>query len=118
MKVKQLIELLNRCPQDAIVMYDIEPCIKNGDLIIVENAIEENTETHFGIDDVLIGSGTLKGFVYLADEVLTDEKDTIHMDKKREKGEKMDRFDRIIEDWIIPLAVIAAIVTLALLYTG
>lgn len=43
---------------------------------------------------------------------------TAEQDTKREKGEKMDRFDRIIEDWIIPLAVIAAIVTLALLYTG
>ena len=34
------------------------------------------------------------------------------------KGGRMNRFDRLMEDWIIPLAVIAAIVTLALLYTG
>jgi len=32
----------------------------------------------------------------------------------------MKRFDidRLMEDWIIPLVVIGAIVTLALLYTG
>lgn len=30
----------------------------------------------------------------------------------------MKWFDRLMEDWIIPLVVIGAIVTLALLYTG
>ena len=30
----------------------------------------------------------------------------------------MNRFDRILEDWIIPLAVLGAVVTLILLYTG
>lgn len=73
MRVYELIELLQKCPdQGALVMFDIEPSIKNGDLIIVENAIEEETEKHFSIEDVLVGAGTAKGFVYLADEVLTD----------------------------------------------
>lgn len=73
MRVYELIELLQKCPdQGALVMFDIEPSIKNGDLIIVENAIEEETEKHFSIEDVLVGTGTAKGFVYLSDEVLTD----------------------------------------------
>ena len=73
MRVYELIELLQTCPdQGALVMFDIEPSIKNGDLIIVENAIEEETEKHFSVEDVLVGTGTAKGFVYLADEVLTD----------------------------------------------
>ena len=37
---------------------------------------------------------------------------------ERLKGGRMNRFDRLMEDWIIPLLVIGAIVTLALLYTG
>ena len=28
----------------------------------------EDEEKHYGIDDVLVGSGTLKGFVFLAEE--------------------------------------------------
>ena len=29
---------------------------------------EGSTETEYGVDDVLIGSGTLRGFVYLTEE--------------------------------------------------
>ena len=73
MKVCELIELLQKCPdQNANVMFDIEPSIKNGDVEIIEYAIEEETQKHFSINDVLIGTGTLKGFVFIADEVLTD----------------------------------------------
>lgn len=73
MRVYELIELLQKCPnQGALVMFDIEPSIKNGDLQIIEDAIGEETEKHLGVEDVLIGHGTQKGFVYLADEVLTD----------------------------------------------
>lgn len=73
MRVYELIEMLQKCPdQGAFVMYDIEPSIKNGDLIIVENAIEEETVKHFSVEDVLVGTGTIKGYVFLADEVLTD----------------------------------------------
>ena len=37
---------------------------------------------------------------------------------ERLKGGRMNRFDRLMEDWIIPLLVIGAIVTLALLTQG
>lgn len=72
MRVYELIEMLQNCPQDAIVMYDLEPAIKNKDLVLVEDANEEETLKHLGVDDVLVGYGALTGFVYLADEVLTD----------------------------------------------
>ena len=73
MRVYELTELLQKSPdQGALVMFDIEPSIKNGDVDIIENAIEEETTKCFSINDVLVGTGTLKGFVFLADEVLTD----------------------------------------------
>lgn len=56
MIVSELMEILQRCPQDAIVMYQFEK-------------ISESDEPHFPIDDVLVGSGTLKGFVFLAEEI-------------------------------------------------
>ena len=63
MMVYELIEYLQDCPPTALVMYDAT--------IGMEQA-EEPEEKHFGVDDVLIGSGTLKGFVYLSEEKLTD----------------------------------------------
>lgn len=62
MKVSELIELLERCPEDAIVMYDMENALKNTGFM----------EHHVGVDDVLIGMGTNKGFVYLAEDLLED----------------------------------------------
>lgn len=55
MIVSELIKILQRCPQDAIVMYEV-------------NEINEDEEKHYPIDDVLVGSGTIKGFVFLAEE--------------------------------------------------
>lgn len=56
MVVSKLIEILKRCPQDAIVMYQFEK-------------VTDSDAPHFPIDDVLVGSGTLKGFVFLAEEI-------------------------------------------------
>ena len=56
MIVSELMEILQRCPQDAIVMYQFEK-------------VSKSDEPHFPIDDVLVGSGTLKGFVFLAEEI-------------------------------------------------
>ena len=72
MIVRELIRLLRKCPQDAIVMYDIENSIHNGDLNIVQDANEIETEMRLSVEDVFVGHGTLKGFVWLSDERLED----------------------------------------------
>lgn len=74
MKVCELIELLQRCPnQNASVMYDMKNALENRDLVISHYAVEEEeTENHFSVEDVLVGTGTLKGFVFLAEDELTD----------------------------------------------
>ena len=65
MTVKELINELKNCSPADIVMYDPENAIKN----------ESGGTSHefvecYCIDDVLIGSGTTKGFVYLTEELL------------------------------------------------
>ncbi len=65
MTVKELINELEKCNPDDIVMYDPENAIKNESVGISPEFVE-----HYGVDDVLIGSGTIKGFVYLAEELL------------------------------------------------
>ena len=57
MTVKELINELKKCNPDDLVMYDPSNAIKN------ENIVE-----NYCVDDVLIGSGTTKGFVYLTEE--------------------------------------------------
>ena len=71
MRVYELIEMLQRCTdQSAIVYYDIEQGLKNEDMYVAcndETAVPDKP-THFAVDDVLVGSGTLKGIVYLTEE--------------------------------------------------
>lgn len=67
MKVKELIELLKRCSQDDVVLYDMENSLKNESYVMRNDNGEKIIETTMGIDDVLIGSGTQKGFVYLVE---------------------------------------------------
>lgn len=55
MKVKELIELLSKCPQDDIVLADV------------------SEDTNFDIDDVQVGSGTIRGFTFLRAETLGGE---------------------------------------------
>ena len=62
MIVKELIELLQKCNPNDIVMFDIENSLKNG-------AFTDDEETHFPVDDVLTGYGTLKGFVFLQEDL-------------------------------------------------
>ena len=76
MRVKELIELLKRCPQDNIVLYDMENSLKNESYVTRNDNGENFIETIMGIDDVLIGSGTLKGFVYLVEEKYEIQKET------------------------------------------
>ena len=65
MTVKELINELEKCNPDDIVMYDPENAIKNENGGTSQEIVEV-----YGIDDVLIGSGTIKGFVYLVEELL------------------------------------------------
>lgn len=65
MTVKDLINELEKCNPDDIVMYDPENAIKNENDGTSPEFVED-----YGIDDVLIGWGTTKGFVYLAEELL------------------------------------------------
>lgn len=76
MRVKELIELLKRCPQDNVVLYDMENSLKNESYVTRNDNGENFIETIMGIDDVLIGSGTLKGFVYLVEEKYEIQKET------------------------------------------
>ena len=66
MKVKELIELLEKVPnKNDIVMFDPIGGFRN-------EGIEGRDGIRFSIDDVLVGHGTLKGFVYLTEEELKD----------------------------------------------
>lgn len=77
MKVIELIKELQQCQPDDIVMYDYENSFTNeancsmypekySDL---EKALDENGFS-MGIDDVEIGTGTLKGFVFLTEDLM------------------------------------------------
>lgn len=68
MRVKELIELLKMCPQDDVVLYDMENSLKNESYVTQNDNGENIIETIMGIDDVLIGSGTRKGCVYLVEK--------------------------------------------------
>ena len=63
MTVKELINELLKCNPDDIVMYDADKSFTNQDI----QAMNDYIDTHFGVDDVLIGGGTLKGFVFLTE---------------------------------------------------
>nr|DAX35658.1 MAG TPA: hypothetical protein [Bacteriophage sp.] len=76
MRVKDLIELLKLCPQDDVVLYDMENSLKNESYITQSDNGENIIETIMGIDDVLIGSGTLKGSVYLVEKKYEIQKET------------------------------------------
>lgn len=65
MTVKELINELKKCNPDDLVMYDPSNAIKNENGGVSPDIVE-----NYCIDDVLIGSGTTKGFVYLTEELL------------------------------------------------
>ena len=70
MIVSELITLLEKCPKDWIVMMDVENSLKNESLTILDGLGEEIGEFEFGVDDVLVGGGTSKGFVFLSEDLL------------------------------------------------
>ena len=65
MKVTELINELKKCNPDDIVMYDPENAIKNESGGTSPEFVED-----YCIDDVLIGGGITKGFVFLSEELL------------------------------------------------
>lgn len=70
MVVSELISLLEKCPKDWIVMMDVENSLKNEDIIMKYDTGEDVGEFEFGIDNVLIGGGTTKGFVFISEGLL------------------------------------------------
>lgn len=68
MTVKELINELEKCDTDDIVMYDETNTLKN--MAYVTERTLKQEELHNPIDDVYIGTGTLKGFVYLSEKLL------------------------------------------------
>lgn len=74
MRVHELIELLKRCPQDAIVGYDMENAFTNDEDERLYGFDREKRPSEFfmGVDDVLIGHGTSKGFVYLTEDLIME----------------------------------------------
>jgi hypothetical protein len=74
MLVHELIELLQRCPQDAIVGYDFENAFTNDEAERLYGFDRENRprEFYMGIDDALIGHGTAKGFVFLTEDLIPE----------------------------------------------
>jgi hypothetical protein len=71
-KVKELIELLQKCNPEDIVMYDASNAMWNEHQGVWCSDPEGSMEATYGVDDVLIGSGTLRGFVYLTEDKLED----------------------------------------------
>ena len=73
MKVKELIEELKKCNPDDIVMYNFENAFTNDNFERM-HYLQERHECEFdcAIDDVAIGSGTLKGFVFLREDLLEE----------------------------------------------
>ena len=73
MKVKELIEELKKCNPDDIVMYNFENAFTNDNFEIMHD-LQERHECEFdcAIDDVAICSGTLKGFVFLREDLLEE----------------------------------------------
>ena len=74
MTVAELIEELKKCPQDSIVMYNFENAFTNDEAerLYGFDTQAEHREFDMGVDDVLMGSGTLRGFVFLTEELLKE----------------------------------------------
>lgn len=67
MKVKELIHLLQKCDPEAVVVYDAENALHN--IPQADDLDIDSIRTAFAIDNILIGYATLKGKVYLFEEL-------------------------------------------------
>lgn len=73
MTVKELIEQLKNCPQDAIVMYDFENAwINDDDGAYHFDRSDTPSEWHMPVDHVMIGNGTKRGFIYLTEDYIPE----------------------------------------------
>lgn len=73
MTVRELSEQLKKCPQDAIVMYDFENAwINDDDGAYHFDKSDTPSEWHMPVDHVMIGNGTLRGFVYLTEDYIPE----------------------------------------------
>lgn len=71
MLVKELIEELKKCNPNDIVMYNFENAFTNDNFERMHELMERHTcEFDNSIDEVLIGKGTSKGFVFLQEKIL------------------------------------------------
>ena len=70
MKVKELIAELQKCNPEDLVFFDLYNSIQNNEIPTFEQ------ELHFSVDDVFIGRGTERGFVYLSEEEIITEEET------------------------------------------
>lgn len=89
MKVKDLIEELKKCNPEDTVYYDFENAFTNEvncstypELYPNLKELKEDLDERLviftmGVDDVLIGSGTLKGYVYLTEDLIEEEKNEV-----------------------------------------
>lgn len=73
MTVAELIAELEKCNPNDIVMYDFENSFTNDNFERMKDIQERHDcEWHCSVDDVQVGGGTLKGFVFLTEELLED----------------------------------------------
>jgi hypothetical protein len=68
-KVKELIAELQKCNPEDLVFFDLYNSIQN-------NETQTFEELYFSVDDVFIGRGTERGFVYLSEEEIITEEET------------------------------------------
>lgn len=74
MKVSELIEILKRCPQDWIVMYDANQECLNESMVLMDSIdMVPNDEYAMSVDDVLVGSGTTEGFCFLSADPIPED---------------------------------------------
>lgn len=71
MIVSELIEELKKCNPEDIVMYNFENSFINDNFERFHNLSQiHDCECDCSVDKVLIGNGTLKGFVFLEEELI------------------------------------------------
>lgn len=75
MLVSELIAELQKCNPNNIVMYNFENAFTNDEFERMNDIAERHEcEWDCSVDEVMIGGGTLSGFVFLREESLEKKK--------------------------------------------